>query len=103
LQFAISNNYTAADAAEVTRPQIENILGKSLGSNFFANLKRVLVRDLLKIKYQQDLEKLRNELIGGGRVWLSNNFPEHEFEKDVVDGKLVIKLWPYGRPEVIDG
>jgi hypothetical protein len=103
LKHAASNgNYTVEQAKSITKAQIESILGTSIGDNFYANMKNVLVNQLSDEADDADMKDLREQLIGGSRQWLGNHFPNAEFERGQENGKKYIKIWLAGKPEVVE-
>lgn len=54
----------------------------SISDEIFDVAKARLLREYERMKWQNALEGLKTQLIGGARVWLQNNFPDAEFFVD---------------------
>lgn len=84
---------------KVTLLQATNILGTTGQSGLIPNILTRIKRDLEDERMQNILKGLKEQLIGGDRTWLLNNFPKAEIIVEKA-GKIRVVIWPFGRPEV---
>ena len=101
-QAAINGGYTIGQAEDITKAQMESIVGTSISDNFYANMKAVLVGHITDEAEEIELSGLKNQLIGGNRQWLLNHFPNAEIDRGKESEKKYIKIWLDGKPEVVD-
>ena len=84
-EAAETGSYTVAQVEAVTKQQIAGFIGidaAKVSDGMFVNAKAKLLREMERKKWQAALDGLKAQLIGGGRVWLKNNFPDAEFAVD---------------------
>jgi len=84
-EIAEAGNFTDAQVEAATKQQFAAAAGidaERIPDGLFANAKDRLLRELDRAKWQTALDGLKEQLIGGSRVWLQNNFPDTEFAVD---------------------
>jgi len=99
-QNALDNDYTIEQVNTLEYEATKTLLGEEFSYNFFTNIRNQIAIELTESRDQTSFEGLQNQLKGGSRVWLKNNFPDAVLEKGKEFGKQFIKIWLYGKPEV---
>ncbi|MHC5059707.1 MAG: hypothetical protein ACYTFK_01290 [Planctomycetota bacterium] len=82
-KLADDNSLTSQQVADATKAQAAAMMDIDDGyidDKVFEVAKKAVLRELEKAKWQKALEGLKAQLVGGDRVWLTNNFPDAEFE-----------------------
>ncbi len=80
-----ANSFTTLQIHNVTKEQFAAAAGidvERFSDGMFVNAKAKLLREVERTKWQAALDGLKDQLIGGNRVWLKNNFPNVEFAVD---------------------
>ncbi|MCK5563801.1 MAG: hypothetical protein KAJ07_01025 [Planctomycetes bacterium] len=84
-EIAEAGNFTDAQIEAATKQQFAAAAGidaERIPDGLFANAKDRLLRERDRAKWQAALDGLKDQLIGGSRVWLQTNFPNVEFAVD---------------------
>ena len=84
-EIAEAGNFTDEQIEAATKQQFATAAGidaERIPDGMFANAKSMLLRQRDMAKWQTALNGLKDQLIGGNRVWLQNNFPDAEFAVD---------------------
>ena len=84
-EVAEAGNFTAAQIKAATKEQFATLAAvddERIPDGLFANAKDRLLRELDRAKWQTAHDGLKDQLIGGSRVWLQTNFPDAEFAVD---------------------
>jgi len=94
----LAAGYTVEDIQSATTGQVNTLLGAELllSDAFVENMKRCLVKERLIELDQANLLGLKDQLIGGARTWLLDNFPDVAFEIR----NRVVTIWLDGKLEV---
>ena len=95
----LAAGYTVEQIRSATTEQINNLIDddSQLSDAFVENMKRRFVKERLAELDQANLLGLKDQLIGGARTWLLDNFPDAEFEivnrvvTIFLDGKLEVE------------
>jgi hypothetical protein len=83
----------------ITGQQIrDNFPGQQMTGTYANNIAKVVRRYGESRQAVSRLQGLKDQLTGGGRTWLTDNFPDHEWENGKREGKPFIILWPEGAP-----
>ena len=90
---------TESQVNAVTKTQAESTLGVTMTDTFLANMKSLVINDLNEADFQTKFDRIKDQLVGGGSVWLTNNYPAVEFEKGRQDGKRFVTIWLDGKPQ----
>ncbi len=72
--------------------------GQRMTGTFAGNIAKVIRKYGESRQAVSRLQGLKDQLTGGGRTWLKDNFPNHEWENGKRAGKPFIVLWPEGAP-----
>ncbi len=95
------------DNKDLTHQQMINITGqqiinhfpnKNMTGTYADNIAKIVRRFGFSIQARTRLQGLRDQLEGGGRTWLYDTLPDHEWGKGKRAGKPFIILWPEGAP-----
>lgn len=99
-QWIVNNaGLTYQQMLNITGQQIKDSFpGQQMTGTFAGNVAKVVRRYGLSRQATSRLQGLKDQLIGGGRTWLTDNFPDHEFESGRREGKPFIVVWPEGAP-----
>ena len=79
------NNYSDDQILNATKKQVANLLGVSetaIRDGVLKAVKYNLIKDRAERLMQEAVQGLKDQLIGGGRVWLNSNFPNNEIVKN---------------------
>jgi len=82
-----------ADEAGLTSEQVAGATKKQAATMMGTD-------ELERAKWQKALEGLKAQLIGGGRVWLKENYPNAEFEINFK--RKTVTIYFEGKPVVED-
>jgi hypothetical protein len=99
-EAAEAGNFCAAQVESATKEQFATQIGISaerIPDGIFVNAKVKLLRDMDREKWSAVLDGLKGQLVGGSRVWLSNNFPDVEFAVD--HRRRTVTIFFEGKPE----
>ena len=101
--LADDNGLTSEQVTDATKKQAATMMGIDavhIDDKVFEVAKRAVLAELERAKWQKALDGLKAQLIGGGRVWLMNNFPRTEFEINF--RKKTVTIYFEGKPVVED-
>jgi len=89
---------TSEQVADTTKAQAAAAMGIDAGcvdDKVFKVARGAVVRRLERDKWKKVLGNLKEQLVGGNRVWLKNNFPAADFEID--HRAKVVRIYLEGR------
>ena len=94
-QAVIDNNYTAQQVQGATVTQAANIAGVSEADivPYFNGMKAKIIAEMQYNTDDTEMEAVKSQFLN----WLNNNYPANVIEKEVVNGKLKITIWPKGK------
>ena len=95
-----ANSFTDVQVADMTKDQFTVLTGidvELIGDAAFEVAKTKLLRVRDREKWQTTLQGLKDQLTGGGRVWLTNNFPDVEFTVD--HRRKTVTIFFDGKPQ----
>ncbi len=81
-EIAEVGSFTTLQIHNAKKEQFASQIGVNadrIPDGMFANAKAKLLREYERAKWQAVLDGLKEQLIGGNRVWLKDNFPDVEF------------------------
>jgi len=81
--LATGAGLTSEQVADATKKQAATMMGIDadyVDDKVFEVARGAVLRELERAKWQKALDGLKAQLIGGGRVWLKENYPNAEFE-----------------------
>ncbi len=99
-EIAEANGLTDTQIENATKEQFAAQIGigaDRIPDGAFINAKARLLQDMERAKWQAALDGLKDQLIGGNRVWLKNNFPDVEFA--VNHRSKTVTIFFEGRPK----
>lgn len=99
-QWIVNNKgLTYQQMMNITGQKIRDYFpGQQMTSTFADSIAKVTKRYGESRQATSRLQGLKDQLMGGNRTWLTDNFPDHEFESGKREGKPFIILWPEGGP-----
>ncbi len=100
-KLAADNGLTNEQVAEATREQAAKMMGIDAGfidDKVFEVAKGAVVRELERDKWDGVLGDLKEQLVGGDKMWFRNNFPAAEFEID--HRTRTVRIYLEGKPAV---
>ena len=83
--LAAGAGLTSEQAADTTKAQAAATMGidaECVDDKVFEVARGAVVRELERNKWKNVLGNLKEQLVGGNRVWLKNNFTAAQFEID---------------------
>ena len=97
-QYVLDNNWSVEQAQSFTRQQVAQLINMDFSdySKFIA-LKKALVETLQNRDDEANLQGVKDQLVGYNRVWLTNRFPNVEFDRGFENGKKFIRIWLEGK------
>ena len=97
--YVETQGLTRQQVENATPGQLASVLGVSEAevSPYFNGIKRLVLEDMQVEQNQQILANVKTQVQG----WLDSTFPGHEETMQVIDGKLAVTIWPFGKPESI--
>ena len=101
--LADDNGLTSEQVTDATKKQAATMMGIDavhIDDKVFEVAKRAVLAELERAKWQKALDGLKAQLIGGGRVWLKENYPKAEFEINFK--RKTATLYFEGKPVVED-
>ena len=102
-KLAYDNSLTSEQVADATKKQAAAMMDTDavhIDDKVFEVAKKAVLAELERAKWQKALEGLKAQLIGGGRVWLEENYPNSEFEINFK--RKTATLYFEGKPVVED-
>jgi len=96
-----ANNYTDDQIKNATKTQVANLLGISesaIRDGVLRGMKRALIKDRELTRHQIFVDGLKDQVVGGSRVWLQQNYPNHKIISNPRDGSVRI-VSNYVEPE----
>jgi len=97
------NNYSDALIMNVTKEQVAALLymePSAISEGALLNVKKKLIKDRAERRMQEVLQGLKDQLMGGSRVWLKSNYPDSVIVKDTKRRSVTIHF--DGLPEEED-
>ena len=82
-KLADDNGLTSEQVTNATKKQAATMMGIKAGyidDKVFEVAKKAVLAELERAKWKKALKGLKAQLVGGGRVWLMENYPDAEFE-----------------------
>ena len=102
-KLADDNGLTSEQVTDATKAQAAKMMGIDAGyvdDKVFEVARGAVLRELERAKWQKALDGLKAQLIGGGRVWLKENYPNAEFEINFK--RKTARIYFEGKPVVED-
>ena len=96
--IADDNGLTSEQVADTTKAQAAAAMGvdaEHIDDKVFGVARGAVVRELERNKWKKVLGNLKEQLVGGNRLWLENNFPSAEFEIDHRD--KIVRIYLEGK------
>ena len=98
-QVAADNSLTSTQIANATLAQLRTYAGDRAANakpQLLRNLRKTLVGELQSQEEEAVLQSVKAQV----QTWLGNNFPDYEMIRANEQGKLCVKIWPFGKPVV---
>lgn len=95
-----AGSFTAAQVQASTKQQLADAIevdARRIRDGMFVNAKAKLLREMERAKWRAILDGLKDQLTGGNRVWLKNNFPDVEFA--VNHRRKTVTIFFEGKPK----
>ncbi len=94
-QAVITNGYTIQQVESATLSQAATLAGVSEESivPFMNGIKQKIIAELQGNIDDAKIEGVKAKFM----TWLNTNYPDNVVEKDVINGKLFIGIWPEGK------
>jgi len=102
-KLADDNGLTSEQVADATKAQAAKIMGVDaicIDDKVYEVAKKAVLAELERAKWKKALDGLKAQLVGGGRVWLKENYPNAEFEINF--RRKTATLYFEGKPVVED-
>jgi len=102
-KLADDNGLGSEQVAGATKKQAATMMGTDavyIDDKVYGVAKKAVLAELERAKWQKALEGLKAQLIGGGRVWLKENYPNAEFEINFK--RKTVTIYFEGKPVVED-
>ena len=99
-EAAEAGNFSIAQVEAATKEQVASYFDidvERIRDGMFINAKAKLLREMERAKWQTVLDGLKDQLVGGNRVWLTNNFPDVEFA--INHRSKTVTIFFEGKPE----
>ena len=101
--LATGAGLTSEQVADATKKQAATMMDTDavyVDDKVFEVAKKAVLRDIERAKWQKALDGLKAQLVGGGRVWLKENYPNAEFEINFK--RKTVTIYFEGKPVVED-
>jgi len=91
---AVCKGLPASKLKDLPWQRAAELLGRrDFTATFFANAKRLLLEERQHEEDETEMHRLRDVLL--------SKYPDAEFERERVEGRLCIHVWPRGKPKEI--
>jgi len=98
----LSSTHTDQQVVSATKSQVANLLSideSELGDNFFANMKRLILKERAIAENELDRLFFVAQFTGEQRTAIKDKWPDSKVTKTKIHDTKAFVFWPDGKPE----